>query len=93
MRKLTILCLVLGTPLLGVAHPALIPMPREVTSGEGGRLPVGSFRERPMIHLKQAWNQFLLKIAYRKGDWKWMFPFIPVGDTTGLRDSSKLIPQ
>ena len=35
----------------------------------------------------------LLKIPHRKRDWKWMFTFIPVGDTAGLGYSSELNPE
>ena len=51
------------------------------------------FRPPSSIHLKQGWNEILLKIPHRKSDWKWMFTFAPVGDTTGLRYSSSLVPQ
>lgn len=51
------------------------------------------FREPSTIPLKKGWNEVLLKIPHRKGDWKWMFTFIPVGDTTGLRYSSELKPE
>lgn len=51
------------------------------------------FREPSVIHLKQGWNEVLLKIPHRKGDWKWMFTFIPVGDTTGLRYTDELRPE
>jgi hypothetical protein len=51
------------------------------------------FRPPSTIHLKRGWNEVLLKIPHRKSDWKWMFTFIPVGDTTGLRYSSDLNPQ
>lgn len=50
------------------------------------------FRAPSTIHLKQGWNEILLKIPHRKSDWKWMFTFAPVGDTTGLRHSSSLTP-
>jgi hypothetical protein len=49
-------------------------------------------REPSSISLKQGWNEVLLKIPHRKSDWKWMFTFAPVGDTTGLRYSSDLNP-
>lgn len=51
------------------------------------------FREPSMIHLKKGWNEVLLKLPHRKSDWKWMFTFAPVGDTTGLRYSSNLNPS
>lgn len=50
------------------------------------------FRPPSSIHLKQGWNEILLKIPHRRSDWKWMFTFTPVGDTTGLRYSSSLVP-
>lgn len=52
-----------------------------------------SYRDPCVISLKQGWNEVLLKIPHRKNDWKWMFTFIPVGDTTGLRYSADLIPS
>lgn len=51
------------------------------------------FREPSMIRLKKGWNEVLLKIPHRKSDWKWMFTFIPVGDTAGLRYSSESNPE
>lgn len=51
------------------------------------------FREPSKIRLKKGWNEVLLKIPHRKSDWKWMFTFIPVGDTAGLRYSSELNPE
>lgn len=51
------------------------------------------FREPSTIRLKQGWNEVLLKIPHRKSDWKWMFTFIPVGDTTGLRYTHDLNPE
>ena len=51
------------------------------------------FREPSMIRLKKGWNEVLLKIPHRKSDWKWMFTFVPIGDTTGLRYSSDLNPS
>ncbi|WP_265594151.1 family 20 glycosylhydrolase [Haloferula sp. BvORR071] len=51
------------------------------------------FREPSVVPLKQGWNEVLLKIPHRKSDWKWMFTFIPVGDTTGMCYSSDLKPE
>ena len=51
------------------------------------------FREPSKIRLKKGWNEVLLKIPHRRSDWKWMFTFIPVGDTAGLRYSSELNPE
>jgi hypothetical protein len=51
------------------------------------------FRPPSSIHLKQGWNEILLKIPHRKSDWKWMFTFAPVGDTTGLRYSTSFVPE
>ncbi len=51
------------------------------------------FREPSVIRLKKGWNEVLLKIPHRKSDWKWMFTFAPVGDTTGLRYSADLHPS
>ena len=51
-----------------------------------------SAREPCHISLNQGWNEVLLKIPHRAGDWKWMFTFIPIGDTTGIRYSSDLKP-
>jgi hexosaminidase len=51
------------------------------------------FREPSMIELKKGWNEVLLKIPHRKGDWKWMFTFAPIGDTRGFRYSSNLYPS
>ena len=50
------------------------------------------YRPPSVIRLKQGWNEVLLKIPHRKSDWKWMFTFAPVGDTTGLRYSAALKP-
>lgn len=46
-----------------------------------------------MIHFKKGWNEVLLKIPHRKSDWKWMFTFVPVGDTTGIKYSDELVPD
>jgi hypothetical protein len=50
------------------------------------------FRPPSTIRLKKGWNEILLKIPHRKSDWKWMFTFVPVGDTTGLKYSAELKP-
>ncbi len=50
------------------------------------------FREPTRIHLKRGWNEILIKVPHRKSDWKWMFTFIPIGDTRGLRYSDALQP-
>jgi len=49
-------------------------------------------RAPSMVPIKQGWNEVLLKVPQRKGDWKWMFTFAPVGDTRGLRYSASLNP-
>ncbi len=42
-------------------------------------------REPSVIALKQGWNEVLVKIPHRKNDWKWMFTFAPIRDTSGLK--------
>ena len=49
-------------------------------------------RAPSVVPLKQGWSEVLLKLPQRKSDWKWMFTFAPVGDTSGLRYSSALKP-
>jgi len=51
------------------------------------------YREPSTVQLRKGWNEVLLKIPHRRSDWKWMFTFIPVGDTTGLRYTSELSPK
>src|SRR5690606_17677240 len=51
------------------------------------------FREPAVVRLEQGWNEVLIKAPKRANDWKWVFTFIPVGDTTGLRYSSELTPE
>ena len=48
------------------------------------------YRPPTVVPLRQGWNEILVKIPHRKGDWKWMFTFAPVGDTRGLRCSTDL---
>ena len=47
-------------------------------------------RPPSVVPLKQGWNEVLLKLPQRKSDWKWMFTFAPVGDSTGLRYSTRM---
>ena len=49
-------------------------------------------REPSHVPLHQGWNEVLLKIPQRKSDWKWMFTFVPMGNTDGLRYSADLKP-
>lgn len=51
------------------------------------------YRPPTMIHLKKGWNEVLLKIPQRKGDWKWMFTFVPSGNAAGLRYSAEIRPE
>ena len=56
--------------------------------------PVGeeNYTGRPpmTVRLHAGWNEILLKLPHRKSDWKWMFTFAPVGNTTGLKYDTSL---
>lgn len=51
------------------------------------------FRDAVSIDFKKGWNEVLLKVPKRSGDWKWVSTFIPIGDTRELKYSDDLSPE
>ncbi len=51
------------------------------------------FRDPSIVKLRRGWNEVLIKVPKLPAHRKWVFTFVPVGDTAGLRYSGELKPE